>query len=318
MTLGAGVLVVMLVMLIAGSALLGAVALVALYLIEQRRGPAAPSLLAALRRHGLVVSLTAWVCAGQPLLSVAPMTVRALLPDVSDYGGVPDLSVAMVLFLAAVVALPCLMSLGIFAVGERILPRPAGAVRQAALVPRPGRSAAPRWLRRLGWSWSTALAAALALVVLFEPGGELVRVVERAVRPTSTGIEVLRASWPGGQTAVIAGLAAAVVLAASAAVQRQIARRPALLPDVDADDAARQLTAHRALRLPQLTLGLLLGGVLAGAGLSLQAVELQVAGVACLGLGAAVTLTALVATCLPATPLPVPFEAVAPAPGPRS
>lgn len=277
-------------------------ALVALALVLSRRPAPAPSLAAEqARRHGLVVTVAAWVLpltVGTmvigPLAVVAfrvmePMTWNAILAGL--YPAVLGLEY-----------------LGVHAVGERTWPRPAGPVRRAALVHRRVADVAPTWLRRLTLGW--ALTAALALLVF----GLTAAADDRSVRHGSGAAS----PYPGWDFGVPLLVAVVAVTLAAEAVLRLVARRPAIV-DADPvyDAGSRRLSAHRALRGAQLVLGGTLAGILVVGGNALQSVGLRGVGAPVTVAGFVVALTALVLSVVPAAG-PAIGTATGPAMGPAT
>src|SRR5665647_2441017 len=127
-------------------------------MVSNRPAPAPSEAADAARRHAIGVNLAAWVAAGIPavvlsfaLLDAMSVTYDSRLPE-QDFPAPGPLLVALS---PAVIGLAYLV---VHAIGERTWPRPTGAVRRAALVPRG--DAAPRWLRRITWAWAGALVAA--------------------------------------------------------------------------------------------------------------------------------------------------------------
>nr|WP_297428808.1 hypothetical protein [uncultured Actinotalea sp.] len=261
----------------------------------------------ASRRHGAVVAGVAWGLAavlpqGVALL-VGPLLV--LLPGLL-HGGPGSAPPYGALLVGLAPAVPGLTYLTVHAVGERTWPRPQGPVRRASLAPRPTARLAPRRLLVVTAGWSAALAVALLVcAVVAQDGQRLVTTVGASIRTAGP--------FPGAFYGLPLAAGVALVLLATAAVLRRIARRPPVLEDDPAyDDAARRLSAHRVLRGTQLVVGWSLAGVVVVAGVALHDVGLAGAAAGLLGLGSAVALAALAVAVTPGRS-PVPAPVLAPA-----
>lgn len=272
--------------------LVGALVVLAMALAA-RPAPAPSAAAERARRHGTVVNVVAWVLP----LTVGTAVLGPLAVIAVRTGGV-DGATWNALLAGLYPAIVGLEFLGVHAVGERTWPRPAGAVRRAALVHRRAGDVAPRWIRRLVLGW--ALAAVVALVAF----GLTAAADGRSVHHGSS----TASPYPGWDFGVPLLVAVVLVALAAEAVLRLVARRPAIVGTDPAYDAeSRRLSAHRALRGAQLVLGATLAGVLAFAGISLQNVGLRPLGGTITVTSLLVALAALVVTLVPArTPAAVP------------
>lgn len=277
------------VVLLVPAALLGALAILALVL-ARRPAPARSAAAEAARRHGLLVTVAAWVLP----LTVGPLLLLPIGVLALRLGSVDGATWNAVL-VGLYPAMLGLGFLGVHAVGERTWPRPAGPVRRAALVHRGAADVAPRRLRILTWAWGGLLLLALVVGGLTAaPDGRSVRVVDGSGTHGAS-------PYPGWDFSVPLAAAAVLVLLATAGVLRLVAARPAIVDADPAYDAAsRRLSAHRVLRGAQLVLGWSLAGVLVVAGNALQAVTLTGLGAVATVLGLLVGLGALAVAVVPA------------------
>lgn len=248
-------------LLLAILALLTAVAGAALVAAAGRAHPAGEvATLAAARRHENVttgLALGAGVAAGATALVLA-----ATHPGVGP--GAPGVLAGLA------PAAGALVHLAVHAVGERSWPRPVGDVRTAALRRRTVAEIAGRR------AWPLLATAGLLLLTLVLTGAtatETGRAVPSLISPAAAAAGVVGGTsgpypgWPYGLP-VLAG--AGLVLLATAAVVRLVARRPAVAGTRDADDAALRVTsAARVLAGSQVFLGGTLAAVLLVAGQAL-------------------------------------------------
>lgn len=224
-------------------------------LLVGRRTTAPSEAAAAARRHASVVSALAW--------TVALLSPAALVPLVRVAGGEGLTSGVMTGLLPATTGL---LFLAVHAVGERTWPRPTGAVRRAPLTPRTVADVVPGRLRRLTWGWSATLVVVLVVSGVVADGG-------RSISRTWEQGGSTASPFPGWFYGVPLLVAAALVLAASEGVLRQIARRPAVMDaQPEWDLALRRLSAHRVLRGVQLVLSLTTAGVLLVAGTAVRSI----------------------------------------------
>lgn len=263
------------------------VALVVLAVTLSRQPAPAPSLAAeAARRHALTVNVVAWAA----VVFVSPWAVGLVAVAVfrATAGAGSYAGVVTALYPATV----GLMFVAVHAIGERTWPRPAGPVRRAALVRRQTADVAPRRLRLLTWAWGALLVVALAV------GGATAAPGGRSFQAPDTGGSI--SPYPGWYYGAWLIPAAVLVLAATEAVLRLVAARPAIVDADPAYDAAsRQLSAHRVLRGTQLVLGLTLAGVLLVLGYGPHHAGLDGLGYAVDALAVAVALSALGAAVVP-------------------
>lgn len=293
---GAG-LVIVFVPVLLGIAVL-AVALVAL---GRRPDPAPSEAAEAARRHARAVNVTAWVVAVLGLAAVAGAggsAVRALGAGPSAPGVVAALAPAIA----------ALLFLAVHAVGERTWPRPTGRVRRATLVRREP-SVTLTWLRWATGAWAVLLVVTLVGFGVSATGGRRLRTV------SPDGLVQEAGPYPGWFYGGPVLAAVALVLLATWAVLRLIARRPAVLDaDPEHDAASRRLSAHRVLRGVQLALAVTLAGVSWFAGIVLAHVDRPL-GLGLVGLALVVGVLGLV---LAAVPAPVPVVSGAPVPAPAT
>ena len=254
--------------------------IVALVITASNRPAPAPSQAAdAARQHAIGVNLAAWVAGGIPavvlsfvLLAATNSVYDSRLPE-QDFPAPGPLLVALSL---AVVGLAYL---AVHAIGERTWPRPTGAVRRAALVPRG--DAAPRWLRGVTWAWAVLLVASLVATGLTATDG---RTFSRP-DPADPGelLVIPYAGWPYGLPLIVVTV---LLVAAAEGVLWLVARRPAVIDaDPGYDAASRRLSAHRVLRGTQLLLAGSLAGVLVVTGVGVTMVDAD-----SVGIGVAVSL----------------------------
>lgn len=298
----------------AGALVLVVVALGLAAVLTRRPVPAPSEAAEAARRHGALVSLTAWLLPSLVgtflLLPLAALVVR--------WGGIDGPATWHALLAGLYPGLFGLGYLGVHAIGERTWPRPAGPVRRAALAHRRVSDVAPHWLRRT--VHGLAVATAAVLVVCGATGAEDGRSVSTS--GLSDGMFTTRASspYPGWDFAVPLLVAVVLVALAAEGVLRLVARRPAIVDaDPTYDAASRRLSAHRALRGAALVIGCSLAGVLVVAGVALQGVELRPLGITAAVLGVVVGFGSLVITAIPAAPAvatpPTPVPAAGPPAG---
>ena len=248
-------------------------------MVSNRPAPAPSEAADAARRHAIGVNLAAWVAAGIPavvlsfaLLDAMSVTYDSRLPE-QDFPAPGPLLVALS---PAAIGLAYLV---VHAIGERTWPRPTGAVRRAALVPRG--DAAPRWLRRITWAWAGALVATLVVTGLTATDE---RTFSRP-DPADLGnlLVIPYAGWSYGVPLIVV---TALLVAATEGVLWLVARRPAVIDaDPGYDAASRRLSAHRVLRGTQLLLAGSLAGVLVVTGVGVAMVDAD-----SVGIGVAVSL----------------------------
>ena len=221
-------------------------------------GPITPSdAWVAASRHAGRVSASAWAA-----LVTAPLLVAVLV--VPALAGLTTGLVTGLLPAAGGAAF-----LAVHALGELTWPRPTGAVRRAALVPRRIRDVAPRRLSALVLGWSVALLALLATcaAVATDDGRGLSWRHGADVTSTSGPFP----GWFYGRWLIPAVL---LVLLGCVAVLRQVAGRPAVSDTSTEDDAAlRRLSARRVLAGVQLVLGGTLAGCLGTASQALRGTQ---------------------------------------------
>ncbi|WP_168800407.1 hypothetical protein [Cellulomonas telluris] len=224
-----------------------------LVLVRDGRRSAAPSDLA---RRAVGHVTTAATAATAPF--AAALAAVAVTP-VLYTSDLPARAIAL-LPAAALVA-----HLGVLAVGERTLPRPTGAVREARVERRAPADVAPAADRRLVGAWAATAAGTASALALVASGP---RTVSRVVGPYES---VTAGPFPGWLWALPALVTVGVALLAVAALVRLVAARSAL-PGVDAawDLWLRRRVARRALRGTQLVLGLTVAGLLLVAGVGLR------------------------------------------------
>lgn len=263
---------------------------VALVVALVRRPVPAPSQAAeAARRHGMLVTITAWLVAG--LIAGPVIAGVALVAFRASVGTGPYAGVVTALYPTTV----GLLYLAVHALGERTWPRPEGPVRRAALAHRQVNDVAPRLLRTVTWTWAGGVVVALVI------GGATAAADGRSFTTGGATHWSTTSPYPGWYYGAWLLPAVLIVLAATEAALRLVAARPAI---VDADPAydagSRRLSAHRALRGPQLVLGLTLAGVLLTLGYGPHHAGLTALGYV-LDIGAGlVAITSLVLTATPA------------------
>lgn len=287
--------------IIAGVAALSLVVVaLGLATVLTRRPVPAPSEAAeAARRHGVLVSLTAWLL---PSL-VGTFLLLPLSALVFRWGGIDGPANWNALLVGLYPGLFGLGYLGVHAIGERTWPRPAGPVRRAALAHRRVSDVAPAWLRRT--VHALTVAAVTVLVACGTTGAEDGRSIGHTMEGPGFAWEAFtarRASpYPGWDFAVPLLVAVVLIAVAAEGVLRLVARRPAIVDaDPTYDAASRRLSAHRALRGAALVIGCSLAGVLVVAGTALQGIELRSIGVAAATLGVVVGLGSVVVAAIPA------------------
>lgn len=272
--------------------------------------PAPSQAAEAARRHGVLVSIAAWLLP----LTVGPFLLLPLATLVLRTGGID----APAAWNAVLVGLyPAGFGLGylaVHAVGERTWPRPAGPVRRAALVHRRVADVAPLWLRRTVHALAaTAVAVLLVLGATGADDGRSITVEGHLGQEFSTRTA---SPYPGWDFAVPLLVAVVLVALAAEGVLRLVARRPAIVDADPAYDAAsRMLSSHRVLRGAVLVLGCSIAGVLVVAGTALQGVELRTLGATSAIVGVLVGVGSLVVTAIPGRPATV-GRSTAPAPAP--
>ena len=280
-----------------GALLLVVVALSLAAVLTRRPVPAPSEAAEAARRHGVLVSLTAWLL---PSL-VGTFLLLPISALVLRWGGIDGPATSNALLAGLYPGLFGLGYLGVHAVGERTWPRPAGPVRRAALAHRQVSDVAPSWLRRT--VHGLAGAAVAVLVVCGATGAEDGRSIETSGFSGDPFATRSASPYPGWDFAVPLLIAVVLVGLAVEGVLRLVARQPAIVDaDPSYDAASRRLSAHRALRGAALVIGCSLAGVLVVAGTALQGVELRPLGAVAATLGVLVGLGALAVTAIPAPP----------------
>lgn len=270
--------------------LLVLVTVVALVVALVRRPTPAPSQAAeAARQHGVLVTIAAWLVAG--LLAGPVIGAVALIAFRASVGTGPYAGVVTALYPTTI----GLLYLGVHALGERTWPRPEGPVRRAGLAHRRVADVAPRLLRAVTWSWAGAVVVALVIGGATAASDGRSFTTGNAVQWSSTS------PYPGWYYGMWLLPAVLIVLAGTEAVLRLVAARPAIVDADPAYDAAsRRLSAHRALRGPQLVLGLTLASVLLTLGYGPHAAGLPAIGYLIGILACLVAITSLVLTVAPA------------------
>lgn len=290
--------------------LAGVVGLVVLVVRLAGRRPPAPSYAAeAARRHGLVVNVIAWM--GVVLAPVPVLLILYLYPWLATSAEAGDWyhPVLAALYPAGI----GLQYLAVHAIGELTWPRPTGRRRRAALSTRRRRDVVPTWIHRVTWGWAGLIVAVLvATGATARPDGRSVAV------PYASNAVVTGAPYPGWDFGVPLLVATALLLAATEAVLRLVARRPAVVDtDPDYDAASRRLSAHRVLRGTQLVLALTATGVLTVTAVTLldlgHAVGAVLVGLAvlvgCAGVAVAVVPARAPVTATPPAPVPAAGDA---------
>lgn len=196
----------------------------------------------------------------------------------------------------------------VLAVGELTWPRPKGAVRRAALLPRTADDVAPRRLRLLlrAATGLTVAVAGAGWLLAAEDGRSISRVAEEA---GGSLLGNAASPFPGPVYGVPAVVGVVLVLAVAEAVLRLIATRPAVVDaDPPSERALRRASAHRVLRGALSATLFTVGGLLFFGGTSAARIDLPgvlhagavlsaIAGVGCV-------LAALAVLCVPAPRLP--------------
>lgn len=305
---------VIMLVLIPLLALLPVAAVVALLSALARRPAPAPSEAAeAARRHAAGVNLAAW-CTLAVVPPIAAFVAIPLFRATSGRALYPGVLTGLWPGLFG------LLFLAVHAVGELTWPRPTGAVRRAALIPRRLSDVVPTWLRRTTWGWAGALTVALVAMGFTAAEGHQFSAVD------ANGLVTTASPYPGWTYGVPLLVAAALVVAATEGVLRLIARRPAVVDADPAYDAAsRLLSAHRVLRGAQLVLALTLAGVLVFGGVAIHHTQ-ELLGTSLWAAGLAVGLAGVVVALTPARPAvqsasglpPVGFPPPATGPAPAS
>ena len=253
---------------------------VALAIMVSNRPAPAPSQAAdAARQHAAGVNLAAWVAGGIPAVVLSFALLDAMNGTYDSRLPVQDFPAPGPLLVALSPAVVGLAYLAVHAIGERTWPRPTGAVRRAALVPRG--DAAPQWLRRVTWVWAVLLVASLVATGLTATDGQTFSRPD----PADPGelLVIPYAGWPYGVPLVVV---TALLVATTEGVLWLVARRPAVIDaDPDYDAASRRLSAHRVLRGTQLLLAGSLAGVLVATGVGVMMVDAD-----SVGIGVAVSL----------------------------
>ena len=289
--------------LIAGSLLVAGLA--------RRPGPAPSQAAEAARRHSAGVNALGLAClAGGLVGGVAAVTGLASGLDQGRYLGL-------------VPAAAGLAFEAVQAVGELTWPRPIGTLRRAPLTRRTVDDVAPRWLRRVTWSWGVLIALTVAGCGLTADGG---RTITRTFAAGAASAGPFPGWYYGGPILGAVGL----VLLTAEGVLRLVAHRPAVMDAApEWDLGLRRVSAHRLLRWTQLALGWTASGVLvvasravhsAGSDVAVDGVPAgstayAVVSIAMLLLGGAVWIASVVATVVPARP-PAQDRAPAPISGP--
>lgn len=224
--------------------------------VTRESRPAPSGAADAARRHAAVVSVLAWL--GLATAMVITFSVTSAGPVRLTQG----------VAFGLVPAVGGIAFVGIHALGELTWPRPSGTVRRAALMRRTIADVAPPVPRWALLTWTVGLVVTLVVSGLVSDNGRrITRSVSAAAGSASAG------PFPGWYYGVPLLAGAAVVLAATAAVLRLVARRPAVVDaEPEWDLGLRRLSAHRVLRGAQLVLALTLAGVLAIAGAAVRSV----------------------------------------------
>lgn len=213
---------------------------------DERRTPLPSGRAAGANRHAAIAAATAWACL------LGALAAGALVASTTNarLGGR-----AMALLPMAATA----VLLAVHAVGELTWPRPRGAVREARLTARRPTDIAPRWLRWNLWASVSGFVVALAVFGSVADGPR-----------TYVGSSGFSASpFPGWWYGVPLTAAALALLAATEAVVRLIALRPAVeAVPAEWDIALRRRSAGRVLRGAQLPLAITAAAVVWYAGLA--------------------------------------------------
>lgn len=231
-------------------------------LLARRPDPAPSDAAAAARRHSAIVNALALTAlfgsmvAGLTTVSAPPadLTRGALLGLIPAAAGIAFAAVQ--------------------AIGELTWPRPTGTLRRAPLTRRTAADVAPRWLRRVTWSWTALLVVTLVACGVASDDG---RGISRNYTAIATGSEVSGSTgagpFPGWFYGVPLLIAIVLVLLVTEGVLRLIARRPAVMDAASEWDLElRRASARRLLRGTQLVLGWTAVGVLFIAGTALRGV----------------------------------------------
>ncbi|MHA7132146.1 hypothetical protein [Oerskovia turbata] len=284
----------------------------------------AATILAAAR--ATTTNVTAWTLALVTALTLLLIGAIALGPITLAprwAGHSPDSDYWMLAWnpvpLALTPAGVALAFLAVLLAGEATWRTSDGTVRRAGLAARTTSSIAPALLRRATWAW-TALLVVAALVggLTATRSGALQRSVAAPRAGFDDLVELLTAtpypSWAVGVPLTVGALA---LVGGVELVLHRITSRPAV-DGVDPawDLALRRLTAHRALRLPQLVAGLALSVVLCWLGSSFLTVQRPAPGWALVTIGVTVGVAALALALVPARPLPRVGPDASPAPQP--
>ncbi len=289
-----------------GALLLATVGLALAAVLSRRPVPPPSEAAEAARRHGVLVSIAAWLLPSM----LGPFLLMTVAGLVFRWGGLDGPATMNALLAGLYPALFGLGYLGVHAVGERTWPRPAGPVRRATLVHRRVSDVAPTWLRRTVLGLATAAVA--VLVACGATGAEDGRSISTSGFAGDTFATRSASPYPGWDFAVPLLVAVVLVALAAEGVLRLVARRPAILDaDPTYDAASRRLSSHRALRGAALVIGCSLAGVLVVAGTALQGVELRPLGITAAILGVVTGLGSLVVTAIPAQPAVVAPPALA-------
>jgi len=249
--------VVVILAVIALPLIIGAILLAVL---SRRPDPAPSEAAAAARRHSATVNVLALTAlfgsmiAGLTLLSGPPagLTRGVVLGLIPAAAGIAFTTVQ--------------------ALGELTWPRPTGTVRRAPLTRRTAAGIAPRWLRRVTWSWAALTAVSLiACGATSDDGQGITRSYTAMAGSTPVSGSSGAGPFPGWFYGVPLLIATVLVLAATEGVLQLIARRPAVMDAASEWDLElRRTSARRLLRGSQLVLGWTLVGVLFIAGTALR------------------------------------------------
>ncbi|WP_407341380.1 hypothetical protein [Pengzhenrongella phosphoraccumulans] len=233
---------------------------VLLAVLSRRPDPAPSEAAAAARRHSATVNVLA--------LTALFGTMIAGLTPVS----VPPAGITRGVALGLIPAAAGIAFAAVQALGELTWPRPTGTLRRAPLTRRTAVDVAPRWLRRVTWSWAALTTVTLVACGAASDDGQGITLSYTALvggAPVSGNSGA--GPFPGWFYGVPLLIATVLVLAATEGVLRLIARRPAVMDAASEWDLElRRTSARRLLRGSQLVLGWTAVGVLFFAGSAMR------------------------------------------------
>jgi len=231
-----------------------------LAVLSRRPDPAPSEAAAAARRHSATVNVLA--------LTALFGTMIAGLTAVGD----PPAGLTRGVALGLIPAAAGIAFAAVQALGELTWPRPTGTLRRAPLTRRTATDVAPRWLRRVTWSWAALTAVTLvACGAVSDDGQGITRRYTARVGGTSVSGGAGAGPFPGWFYGVPLLVATVLVLLVTEGVLRLIARRPAVMDAASEWDLElRRTSARRLLRGSQLVLGWTAVGVLFIAGTAMR------------------------------------------------